>query len=64
MSQETVFTIVRTVLKVGGGFIIAKGFADEAMVTELTGAIVSIIGVVWGIIAAKKAADAAKKLNV
>jgi len=58
VSKETVFTIVRTVLKVGGGFIVAKGLADDAAVTELTGALVSVIGVVWGVIDARKAAKA------
>ena len=61
MSQETVFTIIRAALKFGGGFLIAKGVTDDAHVTEVTGAVVSIIGFVCGIIAAKKAAsDAAK----
>ncbi len=58
MSKETVQTIVRSVLKVGGGFLVANGVADDAAIAEATGAIVTLIGFVWGIIAARKAAAA------
>lgn len=61
MSKETIATIVRTVLKIGGGFLVAKGLADEAQIAEATGAVVSLIGIVWGILAAKKAASDAEK---
>lgn len=59
MSKETIQTIIRSVLKIGGGFLVAKGLADDAAIAELSGAVVTIVGFVWGILAAKKAAKAA-----
>lgn len=56
--NETTQSIIRSVLKVGAGALLAKGIIDagaaEVAVSSLTG----LIGVVWGIIAARKAAAA------
>lgn len=59
MSKETIQTIIRSVLKIGGGFLVAKGLADDAMIAEGIGAVVTLVGIAWGILAAKKAAKAA-----
>lgn len=56
MNSETIQTILRSVLKVGGGFLVAKGLATDSGVTDAIGAVVTIVGFVWGIIAARKAA--------
>jgi len=61
--KESIGTIIRTLLKVGGGWFIAKGFADEAQVEAITGAVVTIVGIVWGIVAAKRAAIDRQVLN-
>lgn len=55
--NETTSTIIRSILKVGGGFLVAKGLASESVTADLIGALVTIIGFVWGIFAAKKAAS-------
>lgn len=54
--NETIATIIRSVLKVGGGILITKGLSTEAGVEAAIGAIVTLVGFVWGILAAKKAA--------
>lgn len=57
--NETTSTIIRSILKVGGGFLVAKGLASESVAADLIGAIITIIGFVWGIVASKKAAASA-----
>lgn len=52
--SETVQTILRAVLKVGGGFLVAKGLASEAQAAEIAGCVVTLVGIAWGIIAARK----------
>lgn len=56
MKIETVSTLIRTGLKFGGGFLVSKGLIDDAGLTEAIGAIVTLVGVVWGILAARKSA--------
>ncbi len=58
MNKETISTLVRTLCKVGGGYLVAKGIIDDASVVELTGAIVTVVAVAWGLYDAKKAKDA------
>lgn len=47
--NDTAQTIIRSALKVGAGYLVAKGITDNAGAETLIGAIVGIIGVVWGI---------------
>lgn len=56
--NETTASIIRAVLKVGGGFLVARGLATETVMVDVAGAVVTLIGFVWGIVAAKKAAAA------
>lgn len=49
MTKDAVLGIVRHVLTFAGGYIAAKGFADQALVNEAIGAAVTLIGVVWSI---------------
>lgn len=57
--KPTTQTVIRSLLKVGGGALIAKGVTDEAGLESAIGAIVTLIGFVWGIVSAKKAKAAA-----
>lgn len=45
--QAVLLGFVRHVLTLGGGVLIAKGYADDAMVNELVGALVTVIGFGW-----------------
>lgn len=45
--METVLGLIRHALTFGGGFLVAKGYLDEASVGELVGAVTTVIGIVW-----------------
>jgi hypothetical protein len=45
--METILGIIRHVLTFGGGYLVAKGYLDEASATEIVGALTTLIGVVW-----------------
>ncbi len=50
MKQEQILGIIRHVLTFVGGIAIAKGVIDEAMFTQISGAIVTLIGSIWSVI--------------
>lgn len=56
--NETTQSIIRSVLKVGAGVLVTKGLTDSAGAETIVGSIAGLISVVWGIIAARKAAAA------
>lgn len=56
--KEAIGTLLRLVLKAGGGLLVGKGITDEGTVEVIVGAIITIFGAVWGIYDAKKAAQA------
>ena len=56
MSQEELETIIRTILKVGGGALIARGFATESTVQELLGLAAPLAAFGWGWWRARQAA--------
>ena len=45
--METILGIIRHVLTFGGGYLVAKGYLDEASATEVVGALTTIAGVIW-----------------
>jgi len=49
MTQEQVLGVVRHVLTAVGGILIAKGLVGEGNWTELTGAVMTLAGVIWSI---------------
>lgn len=54
MNKDQTLGIVRHVLTFGGGLLIARGYGDPQLVTEIVGGLVSIVGAVWSIKAKKK----------
>lgn len=56
MTKEQVMGIVRHALTFVGGILIVKGLAEEGMVTEAIGAVVTAVGAVWSVIKNKTAA--------
>lgn len=54
MTQEQIFGVIRHGLSAVGGILIAKGLLDEGSLTELTGAILALTGVIWSIVSKKK----------
>jgi energy-converting hydrogenase Eha subunit C len=53
MTGEQIWGVVRTVLAAGGGYIVAKGYIDNATMTSLIGAVGTIFIAGWSIWAKK-----------
>lgn len=49
MTKDAILSVVRHVLTFGGGFLVAKGWADAAMIEAAVAAIVTLATVGWGI---------------
>jgi hypothetical protein len=50
MKKEQILGLIRHSLTFIGGILIMKGVIDETSFTEISGALISIIGGVWSII--------------
>jgi hypothetical protein len=49
MKKEQVLGLVRHLLTIGGGIAINRGIADETLVTEIIGGILTFVGIAWSI---------------
>ena len=47
MKKDQLLGLVRHLLTFGGGYIVAKGWLTEPILAEATGALMTLIGVVW-----------------
>jgi len=54
--NEKVSGLIRHALTAIGGFVVAKGLIEESLVQDAIGAILTIVGIVWSVVAKKKAA--------
>lgn len=54
LTKEQVLGIVRHSLTFFGGLVVAKGYADEATVTQIVGSVVTLAGAVWSILSKNK----------
>jgi|TARA_R110000823_G_C15513432_1_gene454626 hypothetical protein len=54
MNKEQVLGILRHSLTFIGGFLVAKGLVDDAMIAELSGALITLIGGIWSILIKSK----------
>lgn len=62
MNADQIWGIVRTLLAAGGGFLVAKGFVDDATLASILGALGVLFTAGWSIYqkhAASKATTAA-----
>lgn len=50
MSKESILSVIRHVLTFGGGYFVTSGLAGASEIEAAVGAIVTITGVVWGIL--------------
>jgi hypothetical protein len=48
-NKEKVYGIIRHVLTTIGGLVMAKGYISESLVEEITGFILTILGIMWSI---------------
>ena len=49
MNKDQILGIVRHVLTFGGGVAVGKGWVDEATMTAIVGALVTLAGAIWSI---------------
>lgn len=54
LTKEQVLGIVRHTMTFVGGILIAKGLIDEGVVTEITGAILTLVGSIWSVVEKNK----------
>lgn len=50
MKKEIVFGIIRHTLTFVGGILVLKGIVDEATLSEITGAIITLVGGIWSVL--------------
>jgi hypothetical protein len=48
--NDTTQTLIRAILKVGGGYLVAKGITDDSHVEQAIAAILTLAGIIWGVI--------------
>lgn len=53
---ETISGVLRHILTFGGGYVVAKGYADDATIQTVIAGVVALGGVVWSAISKKKPA--------
>jgi hypothetical protein len=49
MNKEQILGILRHCLTFAGGILLAKGYVEEALLEEVIGSIVTIVGAAWSI---------------
>jgi len=58
MKQEQILGIIRHILTFGGGLLVMKGVADDDVIQDVTGAIITFVGTLWSFIDKVKASNA------
>lgn len=53
MNQEQIFGVIRHFFTAIGGIVIAQGYISDGMYTELSGAVLALVGVIWSITSKK-----------
>ena len=54
MTKEQVVGVIRHLITFVGGILVVKGILDEAMVQEVLGGVLGLVGTVWSIVDKKK----------
>lgn len=50
MKKEQVLSIIRHTLTFVGGVLVTKGLVNEAVSSEIIGGIMTLVGLLWGVI--------------
>lgn len=50
-TKEQVLGVIRHVLTFAGGILVMRGYVENGLYEELTGAFVTLVGGIWSIIA-------------
>jgi hypothetical protein len=56
MTKEQIFGVLRHTMTAVGGILIAKGFIADGAWAELSGAALTLVGVIWSIVDKQKPA--------
>lgn len=56
MTGEQIWGVIRTILAFAGGFVVSKGYLDDATMTAVIGALGTIFVAGWSILAKKRVA--------
>ncbi len=59
MNSDTLQILLRTVLKMIGGWLIAKGLANDSAVQDLTGGALALAGIIWALVHHNQALNSA-----
>ena len=54
LTRDQFMGILRHVLTFLGGFLVIQGIAEESLVSEISGAIVTLAGGIWSIVSKNK----------
>jgi flagellar motor component MotA len=54
MNKQKIMGIVRHILTFGGGFVVSQGWLDEQTMVQMVGAIITIVGGIWSVMAPEK----------
>lgn len=49
MSTEQIGGILRTILAAGGGYLVSKGYLDNATMLSIVGAVVTLLTAGWSV---------------
>ena len=49
MNMDQAAGILRTILAAGGGYLVSKGYLDNATMLSLVGAVVTIVTACWSV---------------
>lgn len=58
MTSEQIAGIIRTILAAGGGYLVSRGWLDNATMMAIVGALVTLITAGWSVWSKKPAAPA------
>lgn len=51
MNKEQIFGVIRHTFTAIGGIVVAQGYVSDSLFAELSGAVLTLVGVVWSILA-------------
>jgi len=54
MTGEQIWGVIRTLLAFGGGFVVSKGYIDDATLTAILGGLGTVFVAVWSVWAKKQ----------
>ena len=57
VQKEQLYSALRTLLAVASGFLVGHGYFTDVQATEIVGAVMVVVPIVWGVLQKKQAAQ-------